>query len=151
MTEDVEHRAMANPSPEEKDMGDPNKTHKTENAQYHAAASSTPEEVDWGDEDDETELHTAQNTATNSGGSDSDTENAPTAASEAFVHLNWPWGEHGRPSDRATSSTGGASRPRTPSRSPRREEVTLQPGPMWQAVQQVQRHMRRMRGNSRRP
>ncbi|CAE7847872.1 rnc, partial [Symbiodinium sp. KB8] len=97
MTEDVEHRAMANPSPEEKDMGDPNKTHKTENAQYHAAASSTPEEVDWGDEDDETELHTAQNTATNSGGSDSDTENAPTAASEAFVHLNWHLLRHSTP------------------------------------------------------
>ena len=49
----MQHRATANPSPQEKDMGDPNQTHKTEDAQYHAAASSTPVEVDWGDEEDE--------------------------------------------------------------------------------------------------
>ena len=64
--EDVQHRATANPSPQEKDMGDPNQTHKTEDAQYHAAASSTPDEVDWGDAEDETEPHTAQQAATNS-------------------------------------------------------------------------------------
>ena len=105
-TEDVQHHTTANPSPEEMDAGDPNKTHKTEDVQYHTAASSSPEEVDWGDEDDAIELDTAQNAATNLGGCDSDSEDAPAAASEVPVHLDWPWGEHGRSSTRATSSTG---------------------------------------------
>ena len=40
---------------------------------------------------------------------------------------NWPWAEMGRPSDRASSTSGGAPRPRIQSRSPRRSGVDLQP------------------------
>ena len=52
------------------------------------------------------------------GGSDSDSEYAPTAASEAPVHLKWPWGEHGRPSDRATSRGGKSTSHTEPKPSP---------------------------------
>ena len=131
------HDATANPSPHE-DMGDNRETQETEEAQHH--------EVDWGDEEDDADSH--HTAAADLGGSDSNTESAPTVALAALADLNWPWGELGRPSDRATSSGGGTLRPRTPSRSPRRMNVVLQPGPMWQAVQQVQRHMKRSRGNN---
>ena len=138
---DVRH----DPSPQEA-MGEDREIQEAAETQHQLAVSSPPDEVDWGDEDDDADSH--HTAAADLGGSDSDTEAAPTAALGTPADLNWPWGERGRPSDRASSSGGGTLRPRTPSRSPRRENVVLQPGPMWQAVQQVQRHMKRSRGSS---
>ena len=102
------------------------------------------EEADWGNDVDDTEPQPASHAKADVAESDSDGTSPPVTP----LHVNWPWGERGRPSDRASSSSGGAQRPRTPSRSPRRRggsNVILQPGPMWEAVQQVQRHMRRAR------
>ena len=133
------------PSPQEA-MGENREIQEAAKTQHQLAVSSPADEVDWGDEDDDADSH---HTATaDLGGSDSDTEAAPTTALGTPADLNWPLGERGRPSDRASSSGGGSLRPRTPSRSPRRENVVLQPGPMWQAVQQVQRHMKRSRGSN---
>ena len=103
------------------DAGDPTKTDDVQC--NNAAANPSHEEVDWGTNDDEAELDSAPNAAKNLGECDSDNEDAPTTAPEVPVHLNGPWGEHGRPSDRASSSAGGARRPRTPSRSPCRASL----------------------------
>ncbi|CAE7326940.1 KCNB2, partial [Symbiodinium microadriaticum] len=81
-TEDVQHHTTANPSPEEMDAGDPNKTHKTEDVQYLQPCLLELHTFSAKAKDDETELDTAQNAATNLGGSDSDSECTPTAASE---------------------------------------------------------------------
>ena len=122
----------------------PNAGEMVEEKPQQVEAAAEPlihEEVDWGSEGDDTEPQPAPHAEAAGGESDSDGMSPPVAP----LHANWPWGERGRPSDRASSS-GGAQRPRTPSRSPRRRggrKVTLQPGPMWEAVQQVQRHMRR--------
>ena len=117
-----------------------------EKPQQDDATAEPPiqEGVDWGSEDDDTEPQPAPHAKADGGESDSDGTSPPVTP----LHANWPWGERGRPSDKASSSSGGAQRPRTPSRSPRRRggcNVTLQPGPMWEAVQHVQRHMRRAR------
>ena len=107
------------------------------------AEPPTQEEVDWGSEGDDTETQPAVKAKAVVGENGSD-DSPPVMPLDA----NWPWGEQGRPSDMASSSGGGSQRPRTPSRSPRRQggrHVELQPSPMWEAVQQVQLHMRKAR------
>ena len=111
--------------------------------QDDAEADPIQEEVDWGSESNDTETQPAVNAEAVVGKNGSD-----DSPSVMPLDANWPWGEQGRPSDKASSSGGGSQRPRTPSRSPRRQggrHVTLQPGPMWEAVQQVQLHMRTAR------
>ena len=124
----------------------------------------THEEVDWGSEGDDTETQAAVKAKAMVGEQRSD-DSPPAMPLDAM----WPWGERGRPSDMASSSGGGSQRPRTPSRSPRRQRsssgggsqrprtpsrsprrqggrrVELQPSPMWEAVQEVQLHMRKAR------
>ena len=115
------------------DAGDPTKKN---NVQQDSTEAEDPvqKEVDWGDDDSEAELDSKPTAAADMGGHDSDIEDVPdTSSPEAPPRENWPWKEQRRPSDRASS--------RTPSRSPRKGKVSLQPGPMWRAVQQVQRHM----------
>ena len=140
----------------------------TEQQQQDDAAEEPPtqEEVDWGSEGDDTETQPAVKAKAVVGENGSG-DSPPVMPLDA----KWPWGEQGRPSDMASSSGGGSQRPRTPSRSPRRQggrsssgggsqrprtpsrsprrqgrrHVELQPSPMWEAVQQVQLHMRKAR------
>ncbi|OLP90696.1 hypothetical protein AK812_SmicGene27681 [Symbiodinium microadriaticum] len=91
---DVRH----DPSPQEA-MGEDREIQEAAETQHQLAVSSPPDEVDWGDEDDDADSH--HTAAADLGGSDSDTEAAPTAALGTPADLNWPWGERGRPSDRA--------------------------------------------------
>ena len=131
-----------------------------------AAEPPAHEEVDWGSEGDDTDTQPAVKAKAVVGENGSD-DSPPVMSLDA----KWPWGEQGRPSDMASSSGGGSQRPRTPSRSPRRQgrrsssgggsqrprtpsrsprrqggrHVELQPSPMWEAVQQVQLHMRKAR------
>ena len=78
------------------------------------------------------------------------------ASSDRYTTTRAPEGELPRPevgamrprtpsrSPRRQTSLG-AQRPRTPSRSPRRQPVRLVPNQMWREVQQVQAHMARQR------
>ena len=104
-----------------------------------ARALPTTWQTNWtGGADDSPPVKTGRQTGRNDAAS-------PTATLDANQIGGEP--ERTTPTPAGSSSSLGAQRPRTPSRSPRR--VVLQPNSRWKAVQRVQLHMRASRDSRR--